>query len=80
MHILLRLYRLPLVRNLSGAAVGAVIALLLYGVYGVGLRVAAMVLPEHEKVMMSGSDEEKARAEKLIQTALRAKKIAEELH
>lgn len=77
MHILQRLQRLPFVRNLSGAFVGAVIALVLYGVYNIGATAVAALIPDTSREEHAA---QKARDDKLIETALRAKKIAEELH
>lgn len=78
MHILKRLLRLPFVRNLSGAAVGAVIALVLYGAYGVSMKVAASLLPGSQNETTE-ADLQAKRDAKLIETALRAKAIAEEV-
>lgn len=65
-------------RNLSGAAVGAVIALVLYGAYGVSMKVAASLLPESQDETTE-ADLQAKRDAKLIETALRAKAIAEEV-
>lgn len=80
MHIFTRLYRIPLFRNIAGAFGGAVIALLLYGVYGIGARVVASVIPAQESVAADEESAEQKRNAKLIETALRAKAIADEVH
>ncbi|UPA22612.1 hypothetical protein K8942_00130 [Candidatus Peribacteria bacterium] len=81
MHILTKLYRLPFVRNIAGAAFGMAVALVLYGVYGVGSRVVAALIPvDAPSEQNNDVNEEGARNAKLIETALRAKKIAEEVH
>lgn len=74
MHILKRLYRLPLVRNLSGAVAGTVVALVLYGVYGIGTHVVAALVPSTEPNREELRAQE-ARDAKLIETARRAKEI-----
>ena len=78
MNILKRLLRIQMVRNIGGAATGAVIAITLYGIYGVGHSVVASMLPVH--TVTDTHAEDAARAAKLMEVGARAKAIAEELH
>lgn len=78
MHILKRLLRLQFVRNICGAAAGAVIALMLYGAYGVGQRIVASVIPAAP--VYDTSKEDAARTAKVLLVGARAKAIAETLH
>ncbi len=75
MHTPSLIKRIPLLRNIIGAVVGAVLAMGLYGAYGIGSRTLASVFPPAP--IVDTHREDAARTEKLLKVAAHAKAIAE---